>query len=428
MYEKEALSDKCTREKLFPVSAGVSGFKARSLKLFEACLKLLEAAALKLMQRDKRSHGKSIRSLHEYVSDLYCYLWTLHLSEEKQNRELKTLTKALISPGDLETRFLAWLKDNKSGRKPGTRGEVDPLQATGEDWNTTCLQRWAYYRGRFRRTLHEKGRFVRTIGQECFFSYGSKDLECLSRKDFQERLHDLASSFKPSLRDQDFWQGEEVFYNDGAMGKYEGPGMEKLDQFCEELFRHAGTVFGRTCMLSLNMVMDILPQCYTYFEAKEPLSISSSPEEDGKVTETIAEWQISGSRTWEQEQLQLRSFFEKNRKSIQAAVRSLDRTEALILCAEYNAIPRTRACKLIGLKSSGRMQEKFSKAADKLVAVLKEKELCPDMHRICDSDEGCLALDGFYMIQIFSFVWKEWKAEMAPLLGIDTFQETDTWD
>lgn len=425
MSEKEAFPDECTREKLFPLP--VTGSKGPDLS--EVCRKLLEEAAKRLKNLlDRGIHGRTKKVLIEYQSDLYCYLMSLHLMEKESGKKLKTLTDALSSPETLKKRFLLWLKDNGSGYSPGSQKRGDPLRVFNETGNATHSQPWAYYRNRFLQTLREKGRIVQPVGRDYFFTYGSRELDCLPRSDFQARLDELASSFKPPLSDQDFWQGEEPIYTNGNIGKHEGPGMKELDSFCEQLFLHVSTIFGRPYLISLNMIGDILPKCYTYFEEKIPLALSPSPGENNKAPGEIAEQRIPGERTWEAEKLLLCSFFENNRERIRSAVRQLNLTEALIICGIYNDIPQTSICSCIGQKSSGRMMEKFGKASQKLFAILEKEALRPDMYRFCDKDDGVRVLDEYYRTAVLSFCWQEWKADTAHLLGIDTSQETEKWD
>lgn len=412
MSRKNTDDEECTRERLF------------NIRIHEACKKLIKEA-IRGLDKYTLSHYCNEKDI---INDVYACLSSLYISEIERGNNLDSLTKALKSKEILKYRFKLWNKDRISGRSPGAQKDADPLQAFDEDLGSV-LRRRGYYRKRFLTVLREKKRIVEEVAGT-FFTYGSRELPCLSLLIFREHVDEIASSFKPTLSDQDFWKGEEPIYKDGeCTGKREGPSAVQLDQFCEQLFQHVATLFSCPYLISLDMVMDILPRYYTYFESKNFLAISSSPEDEDKVPGEIEESQIPGTRRWTQERDYLCSFVEKNSERIRTVACSLDQKEALVLCCTYDDIPQTKICRIIGQKSSGRIQEKRVKAAQKLLTAIKKADLWLDMHRLCDSDEGASTLQECYFEEILSVVRDEWREEMEHALqALDASQETKKWN
>lgn len=425
MSGKNTDDRKCTRERLFPVSDNSEGYVRSVNRMHDACKKLLENA-IYVINKDISKHycNKNV-----FINDIYVCLLSLYMSEKK-GEERNTLTSALKSPKGLKYRFELWYREreNSYSHSPGAQKDADPLQAFDEDLGSV-LRRRGYYRKRFQTVLRENKRIVEEVAGT-FFTYGSRELPGLSLLIFREHVDEIASSFKPTLSDQDFWKGEEPIYKDGeCTGKREGPSAVQLDQFCEQLFQHVATLFSCSYLISLDMVMDILPRCYTYFESKNFLAISSSSGDEDKVPGEIEESQIPGTRRWTQERDYLCSFVEKNSERIRTVVRSLDQKEALLLCCKFDVMPQTKICRVIGQKSSGRIQEKCVKAAQKLRTAIEKADLWLDMHRLCDSDEGASTLQKYYFEEILSVVRDEWREEMEHALqALDASQETKKWN
>lgn len=421
IYRRGTTHGKCTRKEMFYSSLKGDLNSAELFpNSFEVCKSLLEAGAKMLLGRRGVIRKDNEENLvRECMNDMYCCLVSLFEKEKTRGKELKTLTKALHSPCELKERFIAWSKDQMAGHSPGApqRGK-DSLYASCEGQDAGISKRKSYYRKRFWRTLYERGRIVRRIGHECFFTYASKDLAGLSLPDFRERLDEIASGFRLDKlddgfpRDKDFDQGEESkYYSDGNVGKHEGPSAEQLDKFCEWLFWRVKEVFGCPYLISLNMVSEILPKCYMYFETVKLARVSSSAEEDVQ-TDEIAEDQLPSNRTVWLEESDLGEFFKGHIGHIRAVVKGMDREGALILCSEYNEMTRTECCKLIGQKSSGRMEEKSCKAYRNLYGALEKNGLWPDMGIYCDREEEWRLLAKYYAAGILSVVWDVWKEEL----------------
>lgn len=413
MSGKNTDDEECTRERLF------------NIRMHEACKKLIKEAIRGL---DKYTLSRYCNE-KDIINDVYACLLSLYISEIERGKNLDSLTSALKSPNGLKYRFKLWHKDRVSGRSPGGQKDADPLQAFDEDLGSV-LRRRGYYRKRFLTVLRENKRIVEEVAKTYFFTYGSRELPRLPLTRFHEHVDKLVSSFKPTLSDQDFWKGEEPIYKDGeCTGKREGPSAVQLDQFCEQLFQHVATLFSCPYLISLDMVMDILPRYYTYFERKNFLAISSSSGDEDKVPGEIEESQIPGTRRWTQERDYLCSIVEKNSERIRTVARSLDQKEALLLCCKFDDMPQTKICRVIGQKSPGRIWEKHDKAKQKLRTAIEKADLWLDMHRLCDSDEGASTLQEYYFEEILSVVRDEWREEMEHALqALDASQETKKWN
>lgn len=405
--------------------------------LFEGCQKLLEEGAKLLLRgRSRIGKGNEENIVRECMSDLYFCLMNLFEKEKTHGKELKTLTKALHSPAELKDRFTAWCKDQASGHSPGAtqRGE-DPLYANCEGQDAGISKRKSYYRKRFWRTLDERGRIVSRTGKKCFFTYDSKDLAILSPQDFWEHLDEIASGFRLDKlddglpRDKDFDKGEESkYYSDGSVGKHEGPSGKQLDTFCEWLFWRVKEVFGCPYLISLDMVVEILPKCYTYFKSVELARLSSSSAEEDMEADEVAENQLPDNRTAGLEESDVGELFKKHIERIRAVVRTMDRVEALILCSEYSGMTHTECCKLIGQKSSGRMEEKSCKAYGNLSGALRKNGLWPDMGIYYDKEEEWGIGEKYYASEIMSVVWEVWKDELERARQTHkAFQEMKGW-
>lgn len=398
----------CTRE-LF-LRTEFTDLQEKLNGMVKVCYELLKVAAeneflnrhrsVSTFEKEEYRHAVS-----DIVVQLYEFLRSL-LEHEKENSASKTLDRALVSPKSLR---IAW----KRGKRNSLTG--NKRASASENLDDEYRQRWVYYRKRLVGVLRDRGRRVATrdMGEgwkEHSFSYGSKELPALRKDQFMESIDGFVGTFKPTLKDDDFWLGEEVVYRkDGTEGRREGPGEDKLDQFCREFWEFAAEFFGQEYLLELSMVMKALPRLYTYFARPNELFLDESPEEDQNGEEKPQVELRSEAPAFDAAEMVVQEL-EARREAIVAVARTLcPRDRKLILMTKAN-LPDVEKARRLGLSSSSRISEqtvnafrKFSEAG--LMDILPEVK------------EPTFYLEG--MVDIAEAVWLDEKKELEAVGSLE---------
>ena len=374
------------------------------------CYKLLKIAAENEFLNSHRSVSAFEKEEYKHaVSDivvqLYVFLRSL-LEHEKENSASKTLDRALVSPESLR---MAW-KQGKQNRLAGSKKAGVP-----ESLDDVYRQRWHYYRNRLVGVLRDNGRRVasRDMGgwSEHSFSYGSKELPALRMDQFMARLAEFSSAFKPSLKDEDFWRGEDVLYRkDGTESRHEGPGEDKLDQFCREFWEFAAEFFGQEYLLELSMVMNALPRLYTYFARPNELFLDEAPEEDQNGEEKPQVELRSEASAFDTAEMVVQDL-EARREAIVAVARTLcPRDRKLILMEVKAKLSNVEKARRLGLSSSSSILQQTANAFCKF----SETGL---MDILPEVKESIFYLEG--MVDIAEAVWLDEKKELEAVGSLE---------
>lgn len=346
----------CTRELFLKKEFADPTEKLLGMAL--VCYELLRLAAEEYFGKARMGSYDKAAEHDSFIADveacLYDFLLTC-LVQETQDSPSKTLGRALASPADLIAAWTQYKKNKISGNKRAEdAGNMDEV----------FRQRWHYYRDRLRRVLIDRKVAVREMGswEELLFSYGSYDLPTLSMDRFREQLNEFSSDFAPSLKDEDFWRGEEpVYHMDGTVGRREGPGGEALDQFCREFWLHAAKFFGGEHVLMLSMVLRALPNLYTYFAKPGEIFLDADPEEDQGGME-IPPLELPDKTPIFDEREMTAQELEANREAIVAKARTISPRDRKLMLMQKACLPDVEKARRLGLSSSSRIREQTANA------------------------------------------------------------------
>lgn len=358
----------CTRE-LF-LRTEFTDPQERLHGMAKVCYELLKITAKNEVKRrcssvrsfDEKEHKDAISDIQ---IQLYIFLRSL-LEQEKERSTSKTLNRVLASPESLR---IEW-NQKRQNRLIGSKKAETP-----ENLDEVYKQRWRYYRHQLVGVLRDRERRVDTRDmhgwEEHYFSYGSKELPVLRMDQFMERIDAFVSVFKPSLKDEDFWRGEEILYRkDGTEGCREGPGADKLDQFCLEFWKRAAKFFGQEHVLQLSMVMETLPRLYTYFCRPKELSLNDEPEEDQdgeKKPQLDLPDEVSVFDTEERAV----DVLADQKENIVAAVRTLCPRDRKLILMGMTPLSDVEKARRLGHRSSSWIPEQTKNAFRKILEVCK---------------------------------------------------------
>lgn len=400
-YEVKKGNAGCTRALFLKDASACADPRERLYGMVMVCYELLRKAA-EINFTNRRGASGAVEEdvyrddMSETVVGLYDFLRSF----------LERTTKGddiLSSPKGLLAAWNNWKRSRRSGRK-----KADAPESPDE----VALRRWSYYRARLAEVLREKGRRVasRDMGgwSEHYFTYGARELPRLNRGEFQERLAEIVRNFKPSLKDEDFWRGEEPLYReDGTEGRHEGPGADRLDQFCREFWCCVAQVFGREYVLELSMVGEALRKLFTFFAPARECSLDADADEeldggDGGVPDPVAdEGMFPGS-----EGMPVSGEKESVKEMFRHAARRLSARNRKLLLLDGSDCTLQEKARRLGQRSCSRIGEQTEKARTDL----REK-----LHMSGLPDYPPDWFDAESLRDLFDIACDEWEPEKKEL-------------
>lgn len=217
----------------------------------------------------KNSGKAALLSVEDVQSEMYEFLVLSMAGKD----DTEHAAKLLGSVWSLSSGFNDWMRERE--RRKGGRAARSDSSMKGISSLPRVYDPVKAYRRRINDVLGKKGRRVHLAESPgtLWFSYAGKDIPRLSESEYVSRIGDMLRGYVPSLGEREFCVGEEDIQNGtGKAGRRKGPSAEELDDLCRGMFEHVAGYLGRSHMLTVDMVMDMLRRKLTFFS--EPVAVS----------------------------------------------------------------------------------------------------------------------------------------------------------